>query len=107
MAAGNIKGITIEFNGDTTRLDKALKQVKSESKAVDSQLKEVNRAIRFNPNNVELLKQKFTLLGQKVDQTEAELKQFRQIEAQLKAQNVSKQSAAWMKVRRDIIEAEC
>ena len=106
MAAGNIKGITIEFNGDTTRLDKALKQVKSESKAVDSQLKEVNRAIRFNPNNVELLKQKFTLLGQKVDQTEAELKQFRQIEAQLKAQNVSKQSAAWMKVRRDIIEAE-
>lgn len=104
--AGNIKGITIEFRGDTTRLDKALRQVKNESKSVDQQLKEVNRALRFNPNNAELLQQKFTLLKQKVDATEKELKQFKAIEAQLNERKVSKQSEEWMTVRRQIIEAE-
>ena len=104
--AGNIKGITIEFRGETTKLDKALGRIKRESKDIDKELKDVNRALRFNPRNTELLKQKFTLLGQKVNQTEKELKQFRAIEAQLKAQGVSKTSAEFMKVRRNIIEAE-
>lgn len=101
-----IKGITIQFDGDTVGLDRALKKIKGETKSVDGQLRAVNNALKFNPRNVELLKQKFTLLGQKVEATEAELKQFRQIEAQLKAKNVSEQSAEWMKVRRNIIEAE-
>lgn len=104
--AGNIKGITIEFRGDTTKLDKALRQVKNDAKGVDQQLKEVNRALRFNPNNAELLRQKFDLLKQKINQTEIELKEFKNIEKQLKAQNVSKQSEEWMTVRRQIIEAE-
>ena len=104
--AGAIKGITIEFNGDTTKLDKALRGIRQEAKGVDSDLKDVNRALKFNPNNVELLRQKFTLLGQKVDSTENELKALRTAEAQLKANNVSKQSQEWMDVRRNIIEAE-
>ena len=104
--AGNIKGITIEFRGDTTKLDKALREVKNESKSIDQQLREVNRSLKFNPNNTELLRQKFDLLKQKIDATDKELKQFKDIEKQLKAQNVSKQSAEWMKVRRNIIESE-
>jgi len=104
--AGQVKGITISFRGDTTKLDKALRQIKSDSKSVDAQLKEVNRSLRFNPKNAELLRQKFDLLGKKVNQTENELKQLRNVESQLKAQNVSKQSAEWMKVRREIIQAE-
>lgn len=106
MAGGSIKGITIEFRGDTTRLDKAMRSIKSESKSVDQQLREVNRALKFNPNNTELLRQKFDLLKQKVNATEKELRELKAVEAQLKAQNVSKQSAEWMKVRRSIIEAE-
>ena len=104
--AGTIKGITIQFNGDTTKLDKALRQIKNESKSIDQQLREVNRSLKFNPNNAELLRQKFTLLGQKIDATENQLKQFKAAEAQLRAQNVSKQSSEWMEVRRNIIEAE-
>lgn len=104
--AGQIKGITIVFDGETTKLDQALNKIKGESKSVDQQLKEVNRSLRFNPRNVELLRQKFTLLGQKVDATDKELRQLRDAEKQLKAQNVSKESAEWMKVRRSIIEAE-
>lgn len=104
--AGNIKGITIEFNGDTTKLSKAIRQIQSEAKSVDKDLKEVNRALKFNPTNAELLRQKFTLLGQKVDATEKELKQFRDVEKQLNSQGVSKTSAEFMAVRRNIIEAE-
>lgn len=104
--AGQIKGITIVFDGETTKLDQALNKIKGESRSVDQQLKEVNRSLRFNPRNVELLRQKFTLLGQKVDATEKELKQLRNAESQLRAQKVSEQSAEWMKVRRSIIEAE-
>ena len=104
--AGQIKGITIQFNGDTTKLDKALRQINQESKSIDQQLREVNRSLKFNPNNAELLQQKFTLLGQKINTTENQLKQFKAAEAQLKAQNVSKQSSEWMEVRRNIIEAE-
>lgn len=107
MALGkNIKGITIEFAGNTTKLDKAIRSIKTETKSVDQELKEVNRSLRFNPKNAELLQQKFTLLKQKVDLTEKELKEFRAIEAQLSAQDVSKQSSEWMRVRRNIIEAE-
>lgn len=103
---GNIKGITIEFRGDTTPLTKALNTIKKEGNMVDNELRNVNRALKFNPNNVELMRQKFTLLGQKVDATEDQIKQLRAAEKQLKAQNVSKQSIEWIKVRREIIEAE-
>lgn len=104
--AGNIKGITIEFRGDTTKLDKALRNVKNDSKSVDQQLREVNRSLKFNPGNTELLRQKFGLLQQKIDKTGDEVKEFKNIEKQLRAQNVSEQSAEWQKVRRSIIEAE-
>ena len=104
--AGNVKGICIEFRGDTTKLDKALREIKNESKSIDQQLKEVNRSLKFNPGNTELLRQKFTLLGQKVDLTEKQLKEFRAAEKQLKAQGVSEESAEWMKLRRNIIETE-
>ena len=104
--AGQIKGITIEFRGETTKLDKALSKIKNESKSIDSELKQVNRALKFNPHNTELLRQKFTLLGQKVDQTEKELRQFRMAEKQLKTQNISETSNEFMKVRREIIQAE-
>ena len=104
--AGNIKGITIEFRGDTTKLDKALREIKNESKSIDQQLKEVNRSLKFNPGNTELLRQKFTLLGQKVDLTEKQLQEFRAAEKQLKAQGVSEEAAEWRTRRRNIIETE-
>ena len=104
--AGNVKGITIEFRGKTTDLDKAIKKIQRESKSLDSQLREVNRALKFNPGNTELIRQKFDLLNQKINKTDQDLNELRNTEKQLKAQNVSKQSAEWMKVRREIIEAE-
>ena len=47
--AGNIKGITIELNGDTTKLDKALREVNKETRTDQRQLSEVERALKMDP----------------------------------------------------------
>ena len=104
--AGNIKGITIEFRGDTTKLDKALRTIRQESKNADKQLKEVNKALKFNPTSTELLAQKQTLLKQKIQTTKDELNAFKNAEKELKAKNVDEQSQEWMEVRRNIIQCE-
>lgn len=104
--AGQVKGITINFRGDTTSLDKALRKVKTDSKDIDSQLKKVNNALKFNPKNVELLTQKQGLLRERVSQTQKSLEDLRKIQSQMDASGVSKQSAEYQQVRREIIETE-
>lgn len=52
---GNIKGITIELNGDTTKLDKAFREVNKETRTIQSQLSEVERALKMNPGNTDLI----------------------------------------------------
>lgn len=104
--AGNIKGITIEFDGDTSKLDKALKDIRKQAGAVDKELRAVNKALKFNPRNLELLAQKQTLLRQKVSQTEKSLKDLTNVQKQLDAKGVDKNSEAYRKVRREIIQTE-
>ena len=104
--AGNIKGITIEFQGDTTKLDKALRQIKNSTKDIDSELKQVNKALKFNPTSVELWRQKQDLLKQKIKETENNLKELKSIQAQMDAKGVDKNSEAYRRVQREIIEAE-
>ena len=58
MAAGRIKGITIEIGGDTTKLQIALKGVNAEIKNTQSQLKDVEKLLKLDPGNTELLAQK-------------------------------------------------
>ena len=104
--AGNIKGITIEFNGDTTKLDKALRQVRTSTKDIDKELKQVNNALKFNPTNVDLWRQKQELLNQKVSKTEENLKNLKNVQAQMDAKGVDKQSEAYRTVQREIITTE-
>ena len=104
--AGNIKGITIEFQGDTTKLDKALRQIKNSTKDIDSELKQVNKTLKFNPTSVELWRQKQDLLRQKIKETENNLKELKNIQAQMDASGVDKNSEAYRRVSREIIEAE-
>ena len=104
--AGNIKGITIEFQGDTTKLDKALRQIKNSTKDIDSELKQVNKALKFNPKSVDLWRQKQDLLKQKIKETENNLKELKDIQAQMDAKGVDKNSEAYRRVKREIIEAE-
>lgn len=108
MAVGSkVKGITIKFEGDTTELGKALKDINSKTKTVESQLRSVNNALKFNPKNTELLAQKQQLLGQKVQQTKDKLVALRNAQAKLDDDPaVDKTSQDYMELRREIIETE-
>ena len=83
--AGNIKGITIELNGDTTKLDKALREVGKETRTVQRQLSEVEKALKLDPGNTDLIKQKQRLLGEEIQSTKDKLGMLRQAD-----QDVSK-----------------
>ena len=104
--AGNIKGITIEFKGETTKLEQAIRKVNSSTKEIDSSLKKVNNALKFNPTNVELWRQKQTLLKAKIDETTRSLDELKNIQKQLDDSGVSKESAEYQELRRNIIETE-
>ena len=104
--AGNIRGITIEFSGDTTKLDKALRQINKETRDIDKELKQVDKALKFNPTSVELWRQKQTLLTQKVEETKKKLDVLKQAQQKMDADGVDKNSEEYRKLQREIIETE-
>ena len=69
MGKQSVKGLTVEIGGDTTRLDKALNANRSVAKGLQNELKFVDKALKFNPNNVDLVKQKTVLLKQSIENT--------------------------------------
>lgn len=102
--AGNIKGICIEFRGDTTKLDKALRQVNNETRKIDKELRNVDKALKFNPTSVELWRQKQQLLSQKISETKDKLQLLKQQQAQMDADGVDKNSMEYQRLQREIIE---
>ena len=66
MAGSNIKGITVEIGGSTTKLDQALKGVNKTSRDLQSELKQVNKTLKFDPGNTTLLQQKQELLAKAI-----------------------------------------
>lgn len=104
--AGYIKGITIEFGANTTKLNKALSNVNGKLNKTQAELKQVNRSLKFNPRNATLLKQKFDLLKQSVTQTEKKLQGLKAMQARLDAKGVDKNSATYRQLQREIIKTE-
>lgn len=104
--AGNVKGIIIEFRGDTTKLDKALRQVNNETRNIDKELRNVDKALKFNPTSVELWRQKQDLLKQKIGETKDKLELLKQQQAAMDASGVDKNSVEYQKLKREIIETE-
>lgn len=86
MANKNIKGITIELGGDSTGLQKALKTVDSTSVKLNSELKEVNKLLKFDPSNTELVAQKQKLLTDSIENTSTKLDQLKSAQSQVEAQ---------------------
>lgn len=106
MASGKVKGITIEFDGNTTKLGKALKDVDKKTRDLDKELKQVNNALKFNPTNVELWRQKQQLLSQKVDETKRRLEALKSAQKEMDASGVDKSSAEYRELQREIITTE-
>ena len=75
--ASRIQGITVEIGGDTTKLTTALKGVNSEIRNTQSQLKDVEKLLKLDPGNTELLSQKQRLLNEEVRQTKEKLEELK------------------------------
>lgn len=101
-----IKGITVEIGGDVSGLDKALKKVNSSINDTQAQLKDVNRLLKLDPSNTELLRQKHQLLSKSVQDTSNRLETLKKAEEQLKQAGVEKNSEQFMALQREIIETE-
>ena len=71
--ANRIKGITVEIGGDTTKLSKALEGVNKDIKGTQTQLKDVQKLLKLDPTNTELLSQKHKLLADAVSATKEKL----------------------------------
>ena len=106
--AGRIKGITVEIGGDTTGLEKALKNVNSTIKNTQSQLKDVNRLLKLDPGNTELITQKQRALKDAISATSAKLETLKQAQEQAKQQleNGDLGQDKYDALQREIIETE-
>lgn len=83
MAASRIRGITVELDGNTVKLEKSLKKVYDTCRQTETKLKDINRVLKFNPASTELLRQKQVALRQAINQTLTKLAGLKQALAKL------------------------
>lgn len=99
--AGKIRGITIELNGDAKGLTSALDSVNSKLKNTQSTLKDVDRLLKFNPGNADLLAQKQKNLQAAIKGTNDKLTELKQLQGKY-----AEGSEEWDAVQREIIDTE-
>lgn len=107
MAKNRVKGITIQLGGDTTGLDKALKDTNKRIGSTQSQLRDVERLLKLDPTNTELLTQKQKLLADATEETRDKLKILNDANDQLRDSVGTKvNSAQFDSLQREIIETQ-
>lgn len=86
MANKAIRGITVEIGGDTTKLGKALEGSEKQTRSLQAELRDVEKLLKFDPTNTELLAQKQKILADMVSETTKKLDTMKEAEAQVVAQ---------------------
>jgi len=105
--ANRISGITIEINGDTSKLSSALSGVNKDLRATQTALRDVDKLLKFNPGNTDLLRQKQQLLKTAIEDTKQKLDTEKEALAQLASQDQTPEVTAQMQtLQRQIIEDE-
>lgn len=84
--AESVRGINVVIGADTTKLGKALSDVESKSKSIQSELTAVNRLLKFDPANTTLLAQKQQLLAQQIENTSEKLNRLKSVQQQVNEQ---------------------
>ena len=106
--ANQIKGLTVEIGGDTTKLGKALESVNKQSRDLSSELGEINRMLKLDPGNTELLAQKQQVLAEAISNTTKKLDTLKDAEKQVQEQfekgGVSE--AQYRALQREILATE-
>lgn len=104
--AGQLKGITVQIGGDTTKLSKALGDVNSKAKSLQSELKGVNSLLKLDPGNVTLLKQKQDLLNTSIGNTKEKLETLKTALKQVDSGEVKVTEAQYRDLQREIVNTE-
>lgn len=106
--ASRIQGITVEIGGDTTKLQNALKGVNGQIKSTQSQLKDVNKLLKLDPGNTELLAQKHKLLAEAVSETKEKLATLKTVaeQANTALANGEISQEQYDALQREIVETE-
>lgn len=89
MASRRIAGITLEIDGNTSKLNDALKSVDKQLASTQSQLKDVEKLLKMDPRNTELLAQKQKLLTDAISGTKDRLKELEKAQEQLNKQEAT------------------
>ena len=107
--AGRIQGITVEIGGDTTKLQTVLKGVNTEIRNTQSQLRDVDKLLKLDPGNTELLAQKHRLLGDAFKETKEKLETLKtaaeQADQALKAGTITQDQYSRV-YRTDIVSVD-
>ena len=108
MAKNKIKGLTVEIGGDSTKLGKALDESKKKSKNLQSELKQVEKLLKLDPKNVELLSQKQKILTEQVEETKKRLALMKDEQAKVNAmfQKGEIGEEEYRKYRREVEQTE-
>lgn len=99
--ASRIAGITIEIGGDTTNLQKSLKGLDTQLKTTENNLKDINRLLKLDPKNTELLTQKQKNLKQAIGLTKDRIEELRKAQ-----KGVKEGTAEWDALQREIVDNE-
>ena len=108
MANKKIKGLTVEIGGDTTKLGEALDNSQKKTKSLQSELKQVDKLLKLDPKNVELVAQKQKILAEQVEETKKRLSLLK--DEQSKVNEMYKKGEIgeedYRKYRRDVEQTE-
>lgn len=104
--AGNVKGITIEFNANTNNLSKAINQIRQEARGFDKELGYINNSLKFNPKNIDLMRQKIAVLKEATKSGEQNIKEMKKALETMKSNGVDETSEDYRELQREIIKAE-
>ena len=105
MAGKRIQGITLEISGDTTKLSDSLKGIDKQLSATTNELRDINKLLKLDPKNAELLAQKQSALSDAIKTSRERLIQLEKAAEELSKKDstpeLEKQQAA---LQREIIE---
>ncbi len=106
MAGSKIRGITIDIGADTSKFTSALKETNSAITSTSKQLKDVNKLLKLDPTNTNLLTQKQQLLGKQITDTKSKLEQLKLTQQAMADSGVDTTSDQYMALEREIASTE-
>lgn len=104
MAKSKIQGITIEIGGNTQPLNKAIKEAMKASEGLAGELTQINKLLKVDPSNVDLLRQKQTVLNTLLDSTRKKLQLLEKAYKESTPEEVGED--AYRELERAVISAQ-